>query len=305
MSSFEEKDRIVLENIKAKDKELLYALEKRAAHFCEKTALLENGVLHNGDGDNALLYGSFAEYEPDISEAVDENQEYVKGVFNKIISYDRIKIAEILSKKNGRFSVLEHSEEESRESKVVYLKNSLADIAYSTFSKVIKNARVVYAESFSEVCEQVYYSRIPYCILPLENSDDGRMASFANLIRKYELKIVMTCNVESAVEKVTKFALLKREFSICQCPETMNDGDYLEIELNLGTKGSLHNVLEAANMFGYRLCKIDSFPLQYSEKEYYFNIVFEGRGNIEGFIYWLEYEVRRYDVIGIYTHLKL
>ncbi len=305
MSSFEEKDRIVLENIKAKDKELLYALEKRAAHFCEKMALLENGVLHNGDGDNALLYGSFAEYEPDISEAVDENQEYVKGVFNKIISYDRIKIAEILSKKNGRFSVLEHSEEESRESKVVYLKNSLADIAYSTFSKVIKNARVVYAESFSEVCEQVYYSRIPYCILPLENSDDGRMASFANLIRKYELKIVMTCNVESAVEKVTKFALLKREFSICQCPETMNDGDYLEIELNLGTKGSLHNVLEAANMFGYRLCKIDSFPLQYSEKEYYFNIVFEGRGNIEGFIYWLEYEVRRYDVIGIYTHLKL
>ncbi len=304
MSSFEEKDRIVLENIKAKDKELLYALEKRAAHFCEKTALLEKGVLYNGDGDNALLYGSFAEYEPDISEAIDENREYVKGVFNKIISYDRIKSAEILSKKDGKFSVLEHNEE-NEDSKVVYLKNSLADIAYSTFSKVIKNARVVYAESFSEVCEQVYYSRIPYCILPLENSDDGRMASFANLIRKYDLKIVMTCNVESAVEKVTKFALLKREFSIFHCPDTMNDGDYLEIELNLGTNGSLHNVLEAANMFGYRLCKIDSFPLQYSEKEYYFNIVFEGKGNIEGFIYWLEYEVQRYDVIGIYTHLKL
>lgn len=305
MSSFEQKDRTVLKNIKAVDKVLLNTLEKRAAHFCERTALLADTLSAVGESDYSLLYESFTDVEPDFSDVVFENKEYVKGVFSKVMSYDRIRLAELLSKKGATSLTYESAADEDETAKVVYLKNSLADIAYSTFSKVIKNARVVYAESFSEVCEEVYYSRAPYCILPLENSDDGRMASFANLIRKYDLKIVMTCNVESAVEKITKFALLKREFSVLDCPRSMNDGDYLEIELNLGSRGSLHNVLEAADIFGYKLCKIDSFPMQYSEKEYYFNVVFEGRGNIDGFMYWLEFEVQRYDVIGIYKHLKI
>jgi len=304
MSSFEYKDRTVLKNIKAKDKELLNALEKRVAHFCERASLLADNFSASGEGDQSVLYEGFADLEPDISDVVLENKEYVKGIFGKVNSYDRIKLAELLSKKCGTTLNFESAEEQDETAKIVYLKNSLADIAYSTFSKVIKNARVVYAESFSEVCEEVYYSRVPYCILPLENSDDGRMASFTNLIRKYDLKIVMTCNVESTIEKITKFALLKREFSVIDCPRSMNDGDYLEIELNLGSRGRLHNVLEAADMFGYKLCKIDSFPMQYSEKEYYFNVVFEGRGNIDGFTYWLEFEVQRYDVMGIYTHLK-
>ncbi len=305
MSSFEEKGRIVLENIKAKDAELLDTLEKRVAHFCERTSLLADSLSDKSESDYTSLYERYADDQPDMSDVIDENKEYIKGIFNKVASYDRIKLAELLSKKGNKTLALESAMEQDEIAKVVYLKNSLADIAYSVFSRVIKNARVVYAESFSEVCEEVYYSRVPYCILPLENSDDGRMAGFANLIRKYDLKIVMTCNVESAVEKVTKFALLKRELSVLECPKSTNDGDYLEMEIKLGTKCSLHDVLEAANLFGYKLCKIDSFPLQYSEKEYYFNVVFEGKGNVNGFICWLEFEVQRYDVIGIYTHLKL
>jgi prephenate dehydratase len=266
--------------------------------------LLTNDVSDISESDYTELFGNF-DSDVDISDVVDENKGYIKGMLDKVASFDRIKLAELLGKKMSGSLVLDNVEEPSGNSKVIYLKNSLADIAYSAFSKVIDNARVVYAESFSEACEEVYYSRIPYCILPIENSDDGRMVSFANLIRKYDLKIIMTCNVTSAGEKVTKFALLKRELSILPCPDKMRGGEYLEIELNLGSKGSLHNVLESASMFGFRFCKMDSLPLQYSENEYYFNIVFEGRGNIDGFICWLEFEVQRYDIIGIYTQLKL
>ncbi len=305
MSSFEEKDSVVLNNFRAKDEELFNTLEKRVAHIAERIELFSNEMSEN----NALDYGSFCDRSDckigAADDFIDENKEYINGIFDKVKTYDKIKYAEMLSKKDSRALFSENEDAGNDSSKVIYLKNSLADVAYSAFSGVIKNARVVYAESFSEVCEEVYYSRVPFCILPLENSDDGRMVSFRNLIRKYDLKIVMTCNVESAIEKVTKFALLKREISDMKCPSAMNGGEYLELELNLGNERNLHCVLEAAIIFGYTLCKVDSFPVQYSEKEYYFNIVFEGKGNLDAFICWLEFEVQRYDVIGIYTHLKL
>ena len=162
----------------------------------------------------------------------------------------------------------------------------------------------MYESTFTDVCEEVYYSRTPYCILPIENSEDGRMSGFGGMIRKYELKIVMTCNVESASGRMTRFALLKRELSRLKCPPSHSEGEYLEIGLNFGEEQRLHEVLQAASFFGYTLNKIDSLPIYYSENEYYFDVVFKGSGQIKKFLFWLELEVPRYEIIGIYTHIK-
>jgi len=63
-------------------------------------------------------------------------------------------------------------------------------------------------------------------------------------------------------------------------------------------------VLEAASFFGYKLNKVDSLPIYYSEKEYYFDIVFKGNGKLKKFLLWLELEVPRYEIIGIYTQIE-
>jgi prephenate dehydratase len=124
------------------------------------------------------------------------------------------------------------------------------------------------------------------------------------MIRKYELKIVLSCNVESANGKITKFALLKRDITKLTCPETSVVGEYLEIGFNFGEKAKLNEVLTAASYFGFELNKINSLPIYYSEKEYYFDVVFNGEGDLEKLIYWLELEIPRYEILGIYTEIK-
>jgi len=82
MSSFEYKDRTVLKNIKAKDKELLNALEKRVAHFCERASLLADNFSASGEGDQSVLYEGFADLELNndsgVKEITEENEKEVK-----------------------------------------------------------------------------------------------------------------------------------------------------------------------------------------------------------------------------------
>ena len=56
MSSFEEKDFTVCENIKSKDAELVSTLEKRVAHVVERTSLFAEEMDSKVDGDYHLTY---------------------------------------------------------------------------------------------------------------------------------------------------------------------------------------------------------------------------------------------------------
>ncbi len=298
MASVEEKNLIIDDNLKKTDSELYRALEKRAAHISEKAKL----VINSGNDETHAVYEKFFGETVLNKTILKENEKYISSVKKSIAMYDKLNCVNSLYPSSEREEKSANTGFES--DTVVYLKNPLADIAYSNFSKLLKDARALYEESFSSVCEEVYYGRVPYCILPLENSDDGRLSGFGNMIRKYELKIVLTCSVESANGKITKFALLKREIDDIDCPAKISDGKYVEIGFNFGENERLYEVLAAARFFGYKLNKVDSMPIYYSEKEYYFDAVFSGNGDIKRFMFWLELEVPRYEIIGIYTHIK-
>ena len=300
MSSFEEKNLIIDENLRENNSSICAALEKRAAHIEEKA---ENLTFYYGENIQVAYSEAFSLKDQNIS-CIAENKKYVSAVYNGLCQFDRLNYVDSYSSDVLGDIFAADSENIFDSDTVVYLKNPLADVAYNIFSKLLGDPRAVYEETFSDVCEEVYYSRAPYCILPLENSEDGRLASFGNMIRKYELKIVLTCSVESANGKTTRFALLKRELARIQCKAGMADGEYLEIGLNLGDEQKLCEVLQAAGYFGYSLNKIDSLPIYYSEKEYYFDVILKGKGELNKLLSWLELEIPRYEVIGIYTHIK-
>lgn len=293
MAISEDKNKRIDQNIVKQDKCISNALEKRLFHIIEKAD-------NNFEGDEILLDDVCSRYSTD-NDCIEENKEYISCVQNSINLYDKLLIADKYG--NGYSSVFSKNDDDFI-STVVYLKNPLSDIAYSVFSKILKDARVLYEESFVAVCEAVYYNRAPYCILPIENYEDGRLTGFINMIRKYELKIVLTCNVESANGKITKFALLQREIAKIDCNKKISDGQYLEISFRFGEQSRLHEILAAAMFFGYKLNKIDSLPVYYSEKEYYFDVVFSGDGYLEKFLYWLDFEFPRYEILGLYTHIK-
>ena len=300
MGSIEEKNLKIDENLKDIDICVSNCLEKRIAHVSEKAEII--GLCDSDDFREK--YEKIFLCQKDLPNILDENKKYVLSVKNTISMLDRIKCVEYVSTEDKVKLFDDEPDTVFETNTVVYLKNPLADIAFNKFSKCLDDARVIYEESFVEVCEEVYYSRQPYCILPVENSEDGRLSGFGNMIRKYELKIVLTCNVESANGRVTKFALLKRELTRIDCPDYLNEGEYLEIGFNFGEEEKLGAVLEAASFFGYKLNKVDSLPIYYSEKEYYFDIVFKGNGELKKFLLWLELEVPRYEIIGIYTQIE-
>ncbi len=300
MSSIEEKNLIIDKNLKENERMLVNNLEKRIAHISEKAEMVMGGDMD----EVRTVYENVFTVKSQINNCLPVNERYIFAVQSVISLFDKINCVENHCP-NNVMKIFDVDSDVSFESDtIVYLKNPLADIAYNNFSKLLKDARVSYEESFDDVCEEVYYSRAPYCILPVENSEEGRLSGFGRLIRKYELKIILTCNVESANGKTTRFALLKRELAVVKCSSNIIEGEYLEIGFNFGESQRLHEVLQAANFFGYRLNKVDSLPIYYSEKEYYFDVVFKGKGELERFLFWLELEVPRYEIIGVYTHIK-
>ena len=299
MESVDEKNKKTDDNIERLNRAVSNDLEKRIYHITERA---EKKRQSKSDDETEPLHNALE--EKFCSGCVEENKKYLSAIAKSIDLYDRLLCAEEYGQ--TRVSIRQERIVETNEPSIVaYLKNPLTDVAYKVFSKVLTDARVSYADSFSGVCEDVYYQRAAYCILPIENYEDGRLSGFMNMIRKYELKIALTCNVESANGKITKFALLKREESKMNVPEELCDGEYLEIGVSSGQNGNLNKIMSAAEYFGYAVNKVDSLPVYYSEKEYYFDIVFSETGNLQNFLCWLDLEMPRYEVLGIYTQLKV
>ena len=300
MSSFEEKNQIIDENLKDNDVLISTALEKRVAHISDKAEFI---IGHSREEARKLYEKEFTFKDRHII-SLDENKKYLSKVYESLNVFDKLNCIDALYPQNE--NEVEEMENDTvfNTDTVSYLKNPLADIAFKNFSNHLKEPRVSYGETFVDVCEDVYYSRTPYCILPIENSDDGRMTSFCNMIRKYGLKMVLTCNVESANGNTTGFALLKRDIDKIECKSGISEGEYLEIGFNFGERIRLQEVLQAAAFFGFSLHKIDSFPIYYSEKEYYFDVIFKGNGDLKKLLFWLELEIPRFEIIGIYTQIK-
>ncbi len=300
MSSFEEKNQIIEENLKDNDVLIRDTLEKRVSHIADKAEM----IIGSSREESRKLYEKEFAYKDSHVPCLNENKKYLSAVYECLNSFDKLNCIDALYPQSEDEADEAENDATFNTDTVSYLKNSLADIAFNNFSKLLKEPRVSYGETFADVCEDVYYSRNPYCILPIENSDDGRMTGFCNMIRKYGLKIVLTCNVESANGKTTRFALLKRDIAKIECKSGMSDGEYVEIGFNFGERIRLQEVLQAASFFGFWLHKVDSFPIYYSEKEYYFDVIFKGNGDLKKFLFWLELEIPRFEIIGIYTQIK-
>lgn len=94
------------------------------------------------------------------------------------------------------------------------VRSPLTDEAYMRFSSVLEETRVVYADDLNEVCENVYYGKTSFCILPIASTVDGRLTGIRTLAMKYGLKTAYTCRVTNADGQSTVLALMKKELSL-------------------------------------------------------------------------------------------
>ena len=149
--------------------------------------------------------------------------------------------------------------------KISYLKSNYADAAYFKFSSVISTPRASYAESFENACEDVYNGICEFCILPIENSTDGKLIGFFSLIEKYELKISTVCTVHYADNsRNTKFALLRKNITTQFAAKSKEI--FLELGITVGAGISLSSILSVADIFGFKFYRMDGITITHEKK---------------------------------------
>ncbi len=186
--------------------------------------------------------------------------------------------------------------------KIAYLKNPLSDKAYTLFSKHLVSPESFPMTDFNSACEAVYDGKTDYCILPLENSTDGRLSGFYNLISKYELFVCLATDIMSNDGNVrTRFALCKKNTSVFHCSKK-DPLWYTELLIRPNGENTIADILFYADFFGVQTVKTDCTPSDYSDKEYNMYVTFiSNEKKLVKLLMFFAIEQIGYSVIGIYT----
>lgn len=313
---------IIDANIAALNREYSSLCERRLAHIRERAVYIHSitGDIHDRDLPawleairtlyRDIVYDDFKEETESICEP---NRRGVSAMRSALYSCDRICLCRaLMDTASRRLTAEDFLTADSiikMPNRIAYLRNAYADAAYSRFSAVLREPTVTYCDDFAAVCEDVYYGRASLCIIPIENSSEGRLSTFRNLINKYELKIVLTCLVttsDSGTE--TRFALLKKNIERIPLLGQPKKTELFEFSVIISDtepqSSGLADILTAARCFGLTLYKVDSAPVSYSDTEYAQDLVFCTDGSeLNSFICYLSLEAPQFMTIGIYPHL--
>ena len=149
--------------------------------------------------------------------------------------------------------------------RIAYMPAAFADKAYLALSAGVENPRAAAVAGFVDACEEVRSGLCEFCILPLENSQNGKLTAFTRLMLRYNLRIIAVCDLENgaAEGQVTRFALLRAaeegSFPAPLIPPPSGEPLYLEL-IHTEDSPTLTDLLTAAEFCGMRLCRVDTLP---------------------------------------------
>ena len=232
------------------------------------------------------------------------------GGFESLLPDERIAFSRILARRAGlpaqtgreALSLLFPSDgTEEGDDLIAYLRSSYTDRAFRLFGTLLPEPRAVYPTSFAAVCEEVYYNRARYCILPIENSEEGSLHSFRLLIAKYELKIAAVCDVPTSEEGITRFALLHKNVRL---PEGAGEICFRFTFAVSPYDLPLDEVLAAVRQFGLSLHSVESVPLGYTDIAVGYDITaLVGEGDLFALLTYLFCFVPQFDAVGVYPRV--
>ena len=247
-------------NLERVTAELLDAAEKRAAHIAELVkACLPDGRMTAEDAASA--YGAAVSMlgygERDGCRA----RRTLDCITSSVSVADRAAVASAVRsylENDGLDQYLKPvSSACERPGRISYFKGPGADRAFDIFAAAISDPSVSYARDFAAACENVYYGRSQFCILPVSNSTDGRLAGFYALAEKYELFGVMRCAVPHG-DGQSRYVLFAADASCAKKTGLLS----LEMKIPHGTE-RLTGLLNAASCLCVSCDGVDSLPTEF------------------------------------------
>ncbi len=194
--------------------------------------------------------------------------------------------------------LLSPAREESCASTIAYVENQYSTAAYEIFTSKTPEARARIYNSFTEMCEDTAAGEVDACIVPIENTPDGKLLSFYSLIDRTDLKIAAACDLYGEDEsRQTRYALLRR---LIPSP---GGADELYFEFSFAPTPTLavDQMLSAALLLGLSLYRIDSVSLRYNQSNFILHPILQG--NIESilvFALFLSLSAAQYSPVGLF-----
>ena len=185
--------------------------------------------------------------------------------------------------------------------KVSLVRNKYNEMAFSRFSRIVTRPKEVFVSSFTAACEDVYDSESEFCILPIENGQNGRLFGFYSMLDRYELKICAVCETDGEDEVGAKYALVGRSVPD-RIPKNSRWG--YELSVISGNGRALSEISAVSEIFGASPLKIDTLPVEYDSglQKYYFTFDIP-EANISAFDLFLSEEYSGYTSVGAYPTL--
>ena len=174
------------------------------------------------------------------------------------------------------------------------VKNHATDTAYLSFASKMTDPRVSYADDFTEVVKNVYYGKTAYCILPIADSHNGRLAGISNLALKYGLKTALCHKVKSDDDSYTVYALLRKDVQI------PNGDSETYFEFSVKNEDGPSEILNAAECCGMKTVSVSFTPESNGESRIILKVSEDG---FCGFLTYLSLNYPDYTPIGIFEEI--
>lgn len=300
-------EEIILSNLEELFHRGLHIGEQEQAHLRELAREIAAEV-----DDNQTLLTSLPDHRlPDPTEQADQKTScptFKNALAHQLSTRQKallcIELSQQIPAPNTFLQDLFPQGEELREfsqNRISYQKNSYTELAFQRFSKILSDGvRASYAQSFPSVCEDVFNGVCEYCILPIENSSEGRLISFAHLIAQYDLKISATCDVKVGEDKTTRFALLRRHAAPLR--DTEKFPHLFEFSCSLSQEQDTEDLLAAARLCGLTLQYAALRPMEHRRD---FHATFQADdGNLVAYLLYLAMELPTANLIGHYPNIS-
>ncbi len=191
--------------------------------------------------------------------------------------------------------------EPKKDTVIAYLENPASAEALAEFFALFENCRADKYYDFDAACEAVYNNKADMCILPTENSTDGRLPGFYNLASRYELFCVAVADVtgyDTAVR--TRFSLFCTDRAVYAHGEDIVCLTQFDINDTL----SIGYAVSCAEYFGVHCRGINCIPEVHIKNDCKASFAFEGkRDDIVAFLFYLYLRSVPYILQGIYDRI--
>lgn len=183
--------------------------------------------------------------------------------------------------------------------RIAYVRNKRNEGAFDVLAAKTRGAREYSCSSFVESCEAVYNGVCELCMLPIENSADGKLYPFYGMLYKYGLVIRDVASVEEAnASETVRYALVGR---YAELKRTKRGRCGFELAVVCEDGAFPHDIIDVIRALGGKISSVGAQPVQYDDegtRYYFFTELNDADARVLALYVSLEHP--RYTPLGLY-----